>query len=111
MIALPQASCISLTFSVALLPCASGLQALHWQNRKIIPYNQICASRVAQSASREAQPYLPHVTPRSLGVSMPSFMPIGPKLWEHEGYQHTQGQTVLLLLHLDRLHNPLLVGL
>ena len=40
-----------------------------------------------------------HVEMKLQGVSMPSFMPIGPKLWAIEGYIHTDGQkdkTVLL---------------
>ena len=44
-----------------------------------------------QSPSGEAQPYLPHAG--SQGVFMPSFMPIGLKLWALEGYTHTNRQT------------------
>ena len=54
-------------------------------------------------ALRYALATYPMSLPGSQGVSMPSFMPIGPKLWALEGYIHTHTQTdtqtVLLLLY------------
>ena len=45
------------------------------------PFNPIRASCVAQIPSGKAQHTYPMSLPLSQGVSMPSFMPIGPKLW------------------------------
>ena len=84
-----------------------GLRALcsHSQSLRSIG---LCASRSRFSVALLPQPShfalatYPMSLPGSQGVSMPSFMPIGPKLWVLEGYIHTDTQTVLLLLNLYR---------
>ena len=114
---LPRASRFALTSSVALLPRAShsymfcALRSRKFlkkisvsqltQNalkriempKKILPLDSKRAMREARIAKRKLT--YPMSLPVSQGVSMPSFMPIGPKLWALEGYR----QTVLLLLY------------
>ena len=66
----------------------NALKRIEMPKKKIIPLWSI-----AQSPSGEAQSYQPHVTAGSQGVSMPSFMLIGLKLWPLEGYTQTNRQT------------------
>ena len=65
-----------------------------------------CALRNARAAKCNLT--YPMSLPGSQGVSMPSFMPIGPKLWALEGLTHTvtqtHRQTVLLLLYRWHIH-------
>ena len=64
--------------------------------KKIIPSSQnalFTTLRKVRAAKRNLT--YPMSLPGSHGMSMPSFMPIGPKLWALEGYIHT----VLLLLY------------
>ena len=62
----------------------------------------LCASRLRclvvslRWASRFALATYPTTLPGSQGVSMPSFITIGSKLWALEGYIHSQSVTVAL---------------
>ena len=42
----------------------NALKRIEMQKKIVYPFDRLRASRVAQSASGEAQPYLPHVTRR-----------------------------------------------
>ena len=62
------------------------------KKKKQYPFDPIQASCVAQRGNGKALPY-PMSLPGSQGVSMPSCMPIGPKLWVLEGYRQVTKQT------------------
>ena len=61
-----------------------------WVSMDLTALECIEIQRESTSMKRSAQLYLPRVTPRVQGVSVPSLMPIGPKLLALEGDTYTQ---------------------
>ena len=73
----------------------NGLKRVKMQKKNFYAFDRLRASRVAQSAIGEAQPYLPHVTRRVPRSVHAKFLPTGLKLWALEGYRQTEGRTEL----------------